>query len=261
MATEVGPVPHFPDLEGRVAFVTGGSRGIGAATCLALADNGVRVAVGGRDREAIAGVVSRIAASGGQAIPVSGDVCRWDDVAAMRERITTELGTVDILAPFAGGFSAYTPVAEISEEEWRAVLDTNLTSTFLTVKAFLPTMIERRRGAIVTMASNAARVLDAILTSSYAAAKAGVVQFTRHLAREVSRYGVRANCIAPGTALTQRIEQNLTPMQRKELAQLAPLGRLGTPEDSAYATLYLASDAASYLTGVTLDISGGRVMA
>lgn len=261
MTTEPGAVPHFPDLNGRVAFVTGGSRGIGAATCIALAANGVRVAVGGRDPDAIDSVVRRIASSGGQAIGAPGDVCRWSDILAMRRRIDADLGTVDILAPFAGGFSAYTPAAEISEEEWHAVLDANLTSTFLTVKAFLPAMVARRRGVIVTMASNAARVLDAILTSSYAAAKAGIMQFTRHLAREVAPYGVRANCIAPGTSLTERIERNLTPAQRAELAELAPLGRLGTPEDSAYATLYLASDAASYVTGVTLDISGGRVMA
>jgi 3-oxoacyl-[acyl-carrier protein] reductase len=260
MTTEPGQVPHFPDLEGRVAFVTGGSRGIGSATCLALAANGVRVAVGGRDPQAIDNVVAQITSSGGEAIGVPGDVCHWDQIEAMRERIYADLGGVDIFAPFAGGFSAYTPAAEISEEEWHAVLDANLTSTFLTVKAFLPAMIARRRGVIVTMASNAARVLDAILTSSYAAAKAGIVQFTRHLAREVAPYGVRANCIAPGTALTERIERNLSPAQREELALLAPLGRLGTPEDSAYATLYLASDAASYITGVTLDVSGGRVM-
>lgn len=260
MATGSGAPPQFPGFAGRVAFVTGGSRGIGAATCLAFAANGVRVAVGGRDPESTDQVVRRVLSAGGEAVAVTGDVCRWDDIVAMRERIEEELGGVEILAPFAGGFNAYTPAAEISEEEWHAVLDSNLTSTFLTVKAFLPAMIERRRGVVVTMASNAARVLDAILTSSYAAAKAGVVQFTRHLAREVGPYGIRANCIAPGTTLTERIRRNLTEPQREELANLSPLGRLGTPEDSAYAALYLASDAASYITGVTLDISGGRVM-
>lgn len=260
MGTAPGPPPNFPGLEGRVAFVTGGSRGIGAATCLALATNGVKVAVGGRDPEATSQVVNQVVSAGGEAAAMTGDICRWDDITAMRERIKEELGTVEILAPFAGGFNAYTPAAEISEEEWHAVLDSNLTSTFLAVKAFLPAMIERRRGVVVTMASSAARVLDAILTSSYAAAKAGVAQFTRHLAREVGPYGIRANCIAPGTTLSERIERNLTEAQRTELARLSPLNRLGTPEDSAYATLYLVSDAASYITGVTLDISGGRVM-
>lgn len=253
-------LPRFPDLEGRVALVTGGSRGIGAATCRALAANGVRVAVNGRDQTAIDSVVHEIDALGGRALGVAADVCRLDEILAMRERVEQELGSVDILAPFAGGFWAYTPVAEITEEEWHQVIDANLTSTFLTVRAFLPTMIDRRHGAIVAMASNAARVLDVTLTSSYAAAKAGVVQFTRHLAMEVGQYGVRANCIAPATTATERIERNLTPEQREQIALRSPLGRMGTPEDSAYAALYLASDAASWLTGVTLDVAGGRVM-
>src|SRR5262249_47374475 len=116
-------------------------------------------------------------------------------------------------------------------------------------------------GAIVTMASNAARLLDATLISSYAAAKAGIVQFTRHIAREIGPSGVRANCIAPSTALTERIVRNLDEEQRDPLAAPSPLAGLGTPEDSAHAAVFLASDAASFLTGVTLDIAGGRVMA
>jgi 3-oxoacyl-[acyl-carrier protein] reductase len=256
----IADAPTFPDLEGRVALVTGGSRGIGAATCAALAANGVKVAVNGREPDAIGAVVDAVTAAGGTAIGVPADVCRWDEIEGARERVEDELGAVDILVPFAGGFSAYTAVQDISEEEWHAVVDANLTSTFLTVKAFLPSMLERRRGAIVTMASNAARSLDTTLTASYAAAKAGIVQFTRHVAREVGEHGIRANCIAPGTTATDRIERNLTADQRAELAALAPLGRLGTPEDSAYATLFLASDAAAWLTGVTLDVSGGRVM-
>jgi 3-oxoacyl-[acyl-carrier protein] reductase len=243
-----------------VAVVTGGSRGIGAATCLALAANGVKVAVNGRDQARIDRVVNEITTAGGHAVGVAADVCRWDQIVSMRDRVARELGTVDILAPFAGGFWAYTPTVEITEAEWHEVMDANLTSTFLTVKAFLPPMIERGHGAIVAMASNAARSLDATLTSPYAASKAAIVQFIRHLAREVGPAGVRANCIAPGTTVTERIERNLKPEQRERLARQAPLGRLGTPEDSAYATLYLASDAASYLTGVTLDVSGGRVM-
>lgn len=253
-------VPRFADLEGRVALVTGGSRGIGAATCAALAANGVKVAVNGRDHDAIATVVDAVRAAGGTAIGVPADVCSSGETEALRERVEAELGPVDILVPFAGGFWAYTAVQDISEEEWHAVIDANLTSTFLTVKAFLPSMIQRRSGVIVTMASNAARVLDATLTASYAAAKAGIVQFSRHVAREVGPHGVRVNCIAPGTTATERIERNLSPEQRAELAARAPLGRLGTPEDSAYATLFLASDAAGWLTGVTLDVTGGRVM-
>jgi 3-oxoacyl-[acyl-carrier protein] reductase len=110
------------------------------------------------------------------------------------------------------------------------------------------------------MASNSARFLDIPLTASYASAKAGIVQLTRHAAKELGPAGVRVNCVAPGTTLTDRVERLMDEQTRERVAALAPLGRLGTPEDSAWATLYLASDAAAYLTGVTIDISGGRIM-
>jgi 3-oxoacyl-[acyl-carrier protein] reductase len=254
-------MPRYPDLAGKVALVTGGSKGIGAATTRALAANGARVAVNGRDRAAIDALVYEVTAAGGEAIAAPADVCRWDDVEALRDRVASELGPVTVLIPFAGGFSAYTPVHETPEEEWRAVIDSNLTATFLSIKAFLPAMIERREGAIVTMASNAGRHLDTTLTASYAAAKAGIVQLTRHVAREVGPRGIRVNCVAPGTAHTERVDRILRPELRDDLVARTPLGRLGQPEETAMATLFLASDAASgYLTGVTIDVSGGRVM-
>ena len=230
-------IPTYPDLAGKVAVVTGGSRGIGAATARALAADGVRVAVNGRDQQAIDGVVGEVA-----------------------ERVEDELGPVDVLVPFAGGFGGMTPVHEISEEEWHSVIESNLTSTFLTVKSFVPGMIERRGGAIVTMASNAARFLDIKLTASYAAAKAGIAMFTRHVALEVGPHNVRANCVAPATTLSERVQRIMPDERRADIAAMAPLGRLGQPEDTAMATLFLASDAASWLTGVTLDVAGGRIM-
>jgi 3-oxoacyl-[acyl-carrier protein] reductase len=249
--------PRFPDLAGKVALVTGGSRGIGAATVRALAANDVRVAVNGRGQEAIDALVGEVPG----AVGISADASRWSEIERMRERVEAELGPVDILAPFAGGFGAYTPVQDITEDEWHTVLDQNLTATFLAIKAFLPGMVDRGRGTIVTMASNAARHLDATLTASYAAAKAGIVQLTRHVAREAGPHGIRVNCVAPGTTTTERIERILTDEGRAEIAAKSPLGRLGRPEECAYATLFLASDtAAGYLTGTTLDISGGRIM-
>jgi 3-oxoacyl-[acyl-carrier protein] reductase len=245
----------YPDLAGKVALVTGGSRGIGAATARALAANEVRVAVGGRDEQAIGAVVSEV-----RGLAVPGDVCDAADISAMRSRVEDAFGPVDVLVAFAGGFGALTPVHETTEEEWRSIIDSNLTSTFLTVKEFLPGMIERRRGAIVTMASNAGRFLDINLTASYAAAKAGIAMFTRHVAREVGRHGIRVNCVAPATTLSERVERIMPEERRAEIAAMAPLGRLGMPADSAQATLFLASDASSYLTGVTIDIAGGRVM-
>jgi 3-oxoacyl-[acyl-carrier protein] reductase len=253
-------VPTYPELDGKVAVVTGGSKGIGAATCRVLAANGVKVAVTARSPKAVEEVADEIVRAGGVAIPAVADCTRREDVERLLARSEGELGPVDILAPFAGGFTRYTPAHEIDEDEWDEVIETNLTSTFLTVRTFLPGMIERRRGAIVTMASNAGRFLDIPTTASYAAAKAGVVMFTRHVAQEVGRHGVRVNCVAPSTVRTERIEQIMSDERRAEIGALAPLGRLGTPEDVALATLFLVSDSASWLTGVTLDVTGGRIM-
>jgi 3-oxoacyl-[acyl-carrier protein] reductase len=248
--------PIFPDLAGKVALVTGGSKGIGAATVRALAANDVRVAVNGREEDPVDELADEVGGLG-----ISADASQWSEIERMRSRVEAELGPVDILAPFAGGFGAYTPVQDISEDEWHAVIHNNLTATFLAIKSFLPGMIERGSGTIVTMASNAGRHLDATLTASYAASKAGIVQLTRHVAREVGAHGIRVNCVAPGTTETERIMRILTDEGRAEIAAKSPLGRLGKPEECAHATLFLASEAAAgYLTGTTLDISGGRIM-
>lgn len=253
-------VPRYPDLEGKVAVVTGGSQGIGAATSRRLADNGVKVAVAARRREPVEDIVAAIRANGGEAIGVSCDATQRDSLDALCVQVEREFGPPDIVVPFAGGFTSFTPIAAISEAEWRHVIDWNLTSTFLTVQTFLPRMIERRSGVIVTMASQGARVLDKPLTASYVAAKAAVVMYTRHIAMELGDHGIRANAIAPGTVLTERVARIMDDDAVAMTAALSPLGRMGTPEDCAQATLFLASDVASWVTGVTMDVSGGRVM-
>lgn len=253
-------VPTYPDLAGKVAVVTGGSRGIGAATARALVANGVRVAVAARNQEPVHKTVADLEAKGGTAFGLSVDCTRADDLERLRTEVEGRLGQVDILIAFAGGFGPFTPIQDITEEEWRSIVDSNLTATFLTVKSFLPGMIDRRRGVILTMASNAARLLDIPLTASYAAAKAGIVMFSRHVAKEVGQYGIRVNCIAPATTLSERVARNVPAERQQAIAAMAPLGRLGTPEDSALASLFLVSDASAWLTGVTLDVAGGRTM-
>jgi len=258
--TAAVPVPSFPDLAGKVAVVTGGSKGIGAATCRMLAANRVRVAVNARDPGGIDRVVAGLLEAGGTAIGVSADCTRFTEIERMREQVERELGPTEVLVAFAGGFGTFTPLHETSEEEWRAVVESNLGATFLTLKSFLPGMIERRRGTIVTMASNAGRFLDMKLTASYAAAKAGIVMLTRHVALEVAEYGIRVNCVAPATVRSERVDRIMSPERRAEVAQMSPLGRMGVPDDVAAATLFLVSESASWLTGVTLDVAGGRIM-
>jgi 3-oxoacyl-[acyl-carrier protein] reductase len=254
-------VPVYPDLAGKVAVVTGGSGGIGAATCRLLAANGARVAVNGRARTRIQAVVDGIREGGGEAVGVDGDCTDPAAVERLRQVVERELGPAEVLAAFVGGGRARPgPVADVPQEDWQSTLDGSLTATFLTLKSFLPGMIQRGRGAIVTMASSAARLPGLGAPAPYMAAKAGVVMLTRQVASEAGPHGVRANCLAPHTILTEQIERVAPQEWRERMAAAVPLRRLGTPEDVAQAAVFLASDSAAWLTGVTLDVAGGYVM-
>jgi 3-oxoacyl-[acyl-carrier protein] reductase len=259
MTQEPGPHARYPDLAGRVAVVTGGSRGIGAATAAALAGNGVAVAVVGRNAAALTTVCDRIGDDGGSAIPIVADCTVPADLAAMAQAVTAQLGPPDILAAFAGGNGMPVPTDAETPEHWRMVIETDLNSTFYTVRAVLPAMTERGRGAIITMSSAAARQA-AQSAAAYAAAKAGVIAFTRHLAGELAARGIRANCVAPSAVENDKMRAWMSADQRAALGASFPLGRLGQPADVAAATLFLASDASSWITGATLDIAGGKIM-
>jgi 3-oxoacyl-[acyl-carrier protein] reductase len=254
-------LPRYPDLAGQVAVVTGGSGGIGAATCRLLAANGAKVVVNGRDQAKIDDVVGSIHLDGGAAVGVAADCTDPAAVQRLRQQAEQAFGPADIVAAFAGGGQARPgPVAEVAEEDWQSALDGSLTATFLTLKSFVPGMQERGRGAILTMASSAARLPGLGAPAPYVAAKAGVIALTRQVAGEAGRHGVRVNCLAPHTVLTERTAR-MIPVQRQQQLQAAvPLGRLGTPEDVAAAAVFLVSESASWLTGVTLDVAGGYVM-
>lgn len=250
--------PRYPGLGGKVALVTGGSRGIGAAACRALAANGVKVAVTGRDAAAVARVVASITDEGGRALAAPCDVTDQDALARLRASVEDELGPVEILAPFAGGQGAPAPTAGLDPARWRAVLESDLTSVFLTVHEFLPGMLQRRAGSIILMSSTAGRGPGGA-NAAYAAAKAGVVMFARHLAAEVGGDGVRVNCLAPSAVLNDKLAA--LPAERlQQLAATFPLGRIGEPDDIAQAVLYLASPASSWVTGATFDLTGGRAI-
>jgi 3-oxoacyl-[acyl-carrier protein] reductase len=248
-------------LEGKVALVTGSSRGIGAAIANTLARQGAAVAVHGRDAAALALVRSEIERVGGKAVQVLADVTVVAEIERMRLSIERELGPIDILVANAGGNPTPPgPLEEVSEEAWRAATDGNLTATFLTIKSILPGMKERRRGAIVTMSSAAARRPTSHSPIPYAAAKAGIEVLTRALAIQAGPFGIRVNCIAPELILTERNAHWIPRAQQEALAEQHPLRRLGTPEDVGRAALFLAADDAAWISGVVLDVAGGSVL-
>jgi 3-oxoacyl-[acyl-carrier protein] reductase len=250
------------ELDGRVAVVTGSSRGIGAAIASLFAGHGARVVVQGRDPSAVATVTDRIQQGGGKAASALCDLTNYDQVQAMRQRIEEELGPVDILVANAGGSPVRPgPIEQLTEAEWHQSVDVNLTATFLTVKVFLPGMKQRGRGDIITMSSAAARRPTAQSPAAYAAAKAGIELLTRSLALQAGPSGIRVNCIAPETILTERNQEQIPDNVKEQLRLTHPIQRLGTPEDVAHAALYLASGRAGWVTGITLDVAGGSVLA
>jgi 3-oxoacyl-[acyl-carrier protein] reductase len=248
-------------LDGQIALVTGSSRGIGAAIATEFARQGATVAIHGRDQAAINSVVTAIRDEGSTAIPVSADVTSLGDLEAMRRRIEEAAGSVDILVANVGG--SLTPPAlleEIPEDGWRATIDANLLATFLTLKCFLPGMKQRGRGVIITMASSAGRKADARAPIPYGAAKAAIALLTQDVAAQAGPHGVRVNCIAPETILTEHNRHLIPAAQQAAWVDQHPLKRLGTPHDVAAAAVFLASDAAAWITGEVLGITGGAVM-
>ena len=249
----------YPDLAGKVAVITGGSGAIGAASALGLAASGVAVCVVGRNQGTLDAVCDQVRSRGGRAIAIAAD-CRVEaDVHRLRDQVGSTLGTPDILCAFAGGNGMPLPTHTETAEHWRQVTDSELTSTFVTIATFLPSMIERHSGVIVTMASAAARQA-AKSSAAYAAAKAGVIALSRHLASEYAPAGIRVNCLAPSAIENDKMRNHTTDPQRHALAAAFPLGRIGQPEDVAAAAVVLASQQASWITGTTLDIAGGKVM-
>jgi 3-oxoacyl-[acyl-carrier protein] reductase len=248
-------------LEGKVALVTGSSRGIGRAIATAFAKHGASVALHGRDAKALEEVRTQVTQTSARAIVVRGDVTKWSDVEAIRAAVESGLGPLDILVANAGAsLTMPAPLEEITEDSWRATVDANLTATFLTLKSFIPGMKARRSGVIITMASAAARKPHPKAPIPYGAAKAGIQTLTQDVAGQLGPFNIRVNCIAPETILTERNASRIPEAQQRDMAAAHPIPRLGTPEDVAHAALYLASPQASWITGVVLDVAGGAVM-
>ena len=243
------PEQAFASLEGKTALVTGGSRGIGAAIARELAAAGATVVVGYRsgqdEAEAVAGEV------GGRAI--QADVANAEDA----KRLVEDAGDLDILVNNAGT-TRDGVLARMSDDDWRAVIETNLSSVFYTCRAVSRGMMKRRAGSIVNL-SSIVGIHGNWGQTNYAASKAGIIGFTKSLAQELGSRGVRANVIAPGyikTALTEVIPEEA----KEQMLSLTPLGRLGDPDDVAGAVRFLCSDAAAFITGEVLVVGGGLGM-
>jgi 3-oxoacyl-[acyl-carrier protein] reductase len=252
---------NYLDLTGKTALVTGASSGIGAATALVLADLGAAVAIGYHNNQKGADeVAAKIVSSGGKAITLKADVSKSAEASSLVARAAEALAPLDILVNNAGSLVGRMPVAKITEEGWDYVMDLNLKSAVLCSQAAAPSMVARKSGAIINVVSIAARNGGGPGAGPYSAAKAGLIAFTKSLAKELAPSGVRVNGISPGVIDTPFHEVFSTPEMIANFVKGIPLGRTGASIECAKVIAFLASEAASYIIGETVEVNGGQLM-
>ncbi|HEX2986590.1 MAG TPA: SDR family NAD(P)-dependent oxidoreductase [Chloroflexota bacterium] len=243
--------------KGKVAVVTGAAAGIGEAVARGLAAHGADVVLLDVRAEDLERIAVELRELGTRSFAAPADVTSSAQVQTVVGQCIQNLGRVDILVNAAGGFKSRCPVAEMPDDMWNSIVNLNLTGVFVATRAALPRMIEQRYGRIVSVSSDAALASRHISNAAYAAAKAGIVAFSRHLALEVGQYNITVNATAPGVTLSSRIRNLYNDKQLAEFAAKNPLGRVGELEDQVLPILFLASDAAKHITGEVLKVSGG----
>ncbi len=245
-------------LQNRVALITGGARGIGRAIALRFAAEGAEVAVCDLDAEGAGGVAEEIRAAGGRASPFQLDAASEEEVKAIFAAVVREHGRLDILVNNAG-LCRNVSIEDIDGEEWDRFLKVNLKSVFLCSKEALRFMKERRYGKVISLGSAAGKIGGVVAGAHYAAAKAGVMCFTKSLALQAAPYGINVNAIAPGPIATRMTEEWGAALNDAFVAKI-PLHRYGRPEEVAEVALLLASDRAGFITGEIIDVNGGLLM-
>jgi NAD(P)-dependent dehydrogenase (short-subunit alcohol dehydrogenase family) len=253
-------------LDGRVAIITGAGRGQGLAAAHLFVKEGSRVVINDLEQDVVDAAVEEINKAGGQAIGARGDISNGEEVRAVLAKTKQAYGKLDVLYNNAGiGFSAkermgiaMDDILNCTEDDWRRIIDINLTGIFLFCKYGIPDMIANGGGVVINTASIGA-LRGGPSAHAYGASKAGVVQLTRSIAATYGHKGVRANCICPGVIDTEMIQNHMLKQQgaRDAISQRTPVGRIGTAEDIAQLALYLASDVSSFMTGQAIAIDGG----
>ena len=247
------------EFQGKVAIVTGAGRGMGRAVAMRLAAGGATIAVNDLRTDDAQRVADELNATGTEALAVAGDVTDSGDVRRMVSQTTDALGAVHILINNAGVLRP-TAVIDIEEAEWDYVVGVNLKGTYLCSRAVLPAMRSQGWGRIVNFSSTAGKNVSTVGGAHYTAAKAGILGFTRHLAKEEAGYGITVNSVCPGLIDTEMIRDTISDDRADAYAASFPIQRLGQPEEVAELVAFLASDRASYITGASLDINGGDLM-
>lgn len=245
------------DLASKVTLVTGAGRGIGKEAASALVDIGARVAIADLVLDRAEAAAAELRARGGDVLAIQADVTKTADVDAMVKTVVDRFGALHNLVNCAGGYKAKSPTLDIGDDEWNFIVDSNLMGTFLTCRAAIPYMLDAGGGAIVNISSLAGRTCSPFLGIHYSAAKAGVLGLTRHLANEFGPRGIRANSIAPGTTLGDRVSEIAPQKDLDAQAGATPLRRLATASDIVGVILFLLSDLSRFVTGVTIDTNGG----